>query len=45
MTCLWPMPGLDLDNAAMIAGLGYHQFIRQGIGDPLDLQPLTRIPF
>ncbi len=45
LTCLWPMPGLDLDNAAMIAGLGYQQYIQQGYGDPLDLQPLTRIPF
>lgn len=45
LTSLWPKAGLDLDNAAMIAGLGYHQFVEQGCGDPLDLQPLTRIPF
>lgn len=46
LTCLWPKPGLDLDNAAMIAGLGHAQFIQQGMrGDTLDLQPLTRIPF
>lgn len=46
LACLWPKPGLDLDNAAMIAGLGHVQFIHQGHqGDSLDLQPLTRIPF
>ena len=32
------------DNAAMIAGLGYHCFQRQGCGDPLTLEPMTRIP-
>lgn len=40
----WPPLGLSLDNAAMIAGLGYHNFLRQGHGDPLDLEPLPRIP-
>lgn len=46
LTCLWPKAGLDLDNAAMIAGLGHMQFIQQGMqGDSLDLQPLTRIHF
>jgi N6-L-threonylcarbamoyladenine synthase len=46
MTCLWPKAGLDLDNAAMIAGLGHMQFIQQGRqGDSLELQPLTRIHF
>lgn len=45
LTCLWPMPGLDMDNAAMIAGLGYQLFKQNGVGDSLDLQPLTRIPF
>jgi N6-L-threonylcarbamoyladenine synthase len=39
----WPELGLSLDNAAMIAGLGYHTYQRQG-SDSLDLQPTTRIP-
>ncbi len=39
----WPLPGLSLDNAAMIAGLGYHVFIkRNNQGDPLDLELDTR---
>lgn len=41
----WPEPGLSLDNAAMIAGLGYHYFKERGEGDSLDLEALTRIPF
>jgi N6-L-threonylcarbamoyladenine synthase len=41
---IWPAPGLSLDNAAMIAGLGYHKYLVSG-GDSWDLQPLTRIPF
>ncbi len=40
----FPAPELSLDNAAMIAGLGYHVFERQG-ADPLDLEALPRIPF
>lgn len=40
----YPAPGLSLDNAAMIAGLGFHQFQRDHRGDGLDLEPLTRIP-
>lgn len=40
----WPPKGLALDNAAMIAGLGYHKFLRKQTGDPLDLEALTRIP-
>lgn len=40
----WPPKGLSLDNAAMIAGLGYHKFIQKKSGDPLDLEVLTRIP-
>jgi len=41
----WPPFGLSLDNAAMIAGLGYHVYHRNGkMGDPLDLEPETRIP-
>jgi N6-L-threonylcarbamoyladenine synthase len=42
---LWPSVGLSLDNAAMIAGLGYHSYIKKGKGDPIDLAPATRIPF
>lgn len=42
---LWPSLGLSLDNAAMIAGLGYHRFLKKGSGDTMDLEPLTRIPF
>lgn len=42
---LWPSAGLSLDNAAMIAGLGYHVFKKKGKGDPIDLPAVTRIPF
>lgn len=42
---LWPSHELSLDNAAMIAGLGYHTYAQKGKGDSLDLQPATRIPF
>jgi N6-L-threonylcarbamoyladenine synthase len=45
LTFYWPAPGLSLDNAAMIAGLGYHRYRLQGKGDPLDLEALTRIRF
>ncbi len=38
----FPEKGLCLDNAAMIAGLGYHVY--QGQGAPFDLEPQTRIP-
>ncbi len=41
----WPSFGLSLDNAAMIAGLGYYSYLKKGQGDPIDLEPLTRIPF
>lgn len=44
MPIFWPPSGLSLDNAAMIAGLGYHCYQRLGKGDPLDLEPMTRIP-
>lgn len=40
---VFPPKGLSVDNAAMIAGLGYHVFLRQG-ADSLDLEPQTRIP-
>lgn len=39
---LWPSAGLSLDNAAMIAGLGYHNFLRKGTGDSLSLDAITR---
>lgn len=45
LKALWPPPGLSLDNAAMIAGLGYHTFIKKKHGDSLELSPATRIPF
>ncbi len=45
LNALWPFGGLSLDNAAMIAGLGYHTYRQQGHGDSLDLAPATRIPF
>jgi N6-L-threonylcarbamoyladenine synthase len=40
----FPPSGLSLDNGAMIAGLGYHKFLEQGVSDPLELVPMTRIP-
>lgn len=42
LTQLWPSVGLSLDNAAMIAGLGYHQYRRKGSGDSLALEAMTR---
>lgn len=42
---LWPSIGLSLDNAAMIAGLGYHSYLKKGKSDSLDLEAQTRIPF
>lgn len=41
---IFPPPGLSLDNAAMIAGLGFVKYQLQGHGDPLSLEPMTRIP-
>lgn len=41
----WPSAGLSLDNAAMIAGLGYHQYNSRGSGDNLHLEAQTRITF
>lgn len=41
---LWPSLGLSLDNAAMIAGLGYHQFRLKG-ADSLTLEASTSINF
>jgi N6-L-threonylcarbamoyladenine synthase len=40
----YPQQLLTLDNAAMIAGLGYHCFMKEKKGDDLDLAPMTRIP-
>ena len=28
----------------MIAGLGFHKFLQEGEGDPLDLEACARIP-
>ncbi len=42
---LWPSVGLSLDNAAMIAGLGYHTYLNKGAGDSLNLEAATRIAF
>lgn len=42
---LFPSFALSLDNAAMIAGLGYYTFLKKGKGDEMNLEPLTRIPF
>lgn len=35
---------LCIDNAAMIAGLGYQKFMKNQQSDPLDLTPKTRTP-
>ncbi|MGM0439618.1 MAG: tRNA (adenosine(37)-N6)-threonylcarbamoyltransferase complex transferase subunit TsaD [Chlamydiota bacterium] len=40
----WPPRALTQDNAAMIAGLGYQQYQRQGHPDPWDLEPQTAMP-
>lgn len=45
LKCLWPSKGLSLDNAAMIAGLGYHKFLEKGKGDPLDFEAATNLRF
>jgi N6-L-threonylcarbamoyladenine synthase len=39
---LWPAAGLSLDNAAMIAGLGFHAFQQRGQSDRLDSEAFTR---
>lgn len=41
---IWPKAELTLDNAAMIAGLGYHQFRRRG-ADNLLMEAQSRIEF
>jgi len=38
----WPEKHLSLDNAAMIAGLGYQKFLETGRGDPLDFEVAAR---
>ncbi len=40
----WPERGLSLDNAAMIAGLGFQLYRKSGQGDSYTLEPKTRIP-
>jgi len=45
MPLFWPPFNLSVDNAAMIAGLGFQKFLSSnGIGDSLDLEVQTRIP-
>lgn len=39
----FPSPELTLDNAAMIAGLGYHLWLEGYREDPLSLEPIPRI--
>jgi N6-L-threonylcarbamoyladenine synthase len=41
----FPGAGLSVDNGAMIAGLGYQKFIREGSKDPLLLKAASRMPF
>lgn len=38
----WPARGLEQDNGAMIAGLGYHQYLAKGASD-LSISAATRI--
>lgn len=42
---IWPAVGLSLDNAAMIAGLGYHKYQAGQRDDVSTLQALTSISF
>lgn len=44
LSLYWPSAGLSLDNAAMIAGLGFHLYQNKGAGDSLELEAMTRIP-
>ena len=41
----WPSTELCPDNAAMIAGLGYHTYRRTGVDERFSLEPQTRIAF
>jgi N6-L-threonylcarbamoyladenine synthase len=40
----YPAKNMTLDNAAMIAGLGFHCYGKDKKGDGFDLEPMTRIP-
>ena len=44
LNLFWPSSGLSLDNAAMIAGLGFHQYRLTAKSAPWDLEPLTHMP-
>lgn len=45
LRCFWPTRELSLDNAAMIAGLGFNVYQRRNQqGHPLNLEALTRLP-
>jgi N6-L-threonylcarbamoyladenine synthase len=41
----FPTFELSLDNAAMIAGLGYQKYLANPVSDPFDQEALVRIPF
>lgn len=41
----WPGPGLSTDNAAMIAGLGYHLYQKQQRSSPFDLEAFPQMPW
>lgn len=44
LDCFWPEATLSLDNAAMIAGLGYHKFReKKRVGDSLDLETMAAL--
>ncbi|HEX2582591.1 MAG TPA: tRNA (adenosine(37)-N6)-threonylcarbamoyltransferase complex transferase subunit TsaD [Chlamydiales bacterium] len=40
----FPSFALTMDNAAMIAGLGYEKFLINPVSDSFDLEAITRIP-
>ena len=44
LALFWPPKNLCLDNAAMIAGLGFQKFLHSPKGDPLDTEVAARIP-
>ncbi|MGK5593799.1 MAG: tRNA (adenosine(37)-N6)-threonylcarbamoyltransferase complex transferase subunit TsaD [Parachlamydiaceae bacterium] len=44
LNCHFPDFDLTLDNAAMIAGLGYHTYLKKGASNILHLEAQTRIP-
>lgn len=45
LNSIWPAPNLTLDNATMIAGLGYHRYHKYGPSDLLLLEAKSQIPF